>query len=622
MKKILLLLCASVAFSGLYAQEPTPLYGAQKYGNQLYKMDTTGGGMSVISTITMTSPYYMYGTYGLGLDPTTDIMYILYETNHSGNRRLGTLNVLTGAITDIGIAGDLADIAFGPDGRLYATENSWNYTFDFVEINKLTGAQTFLLGHTNSTRGASICYDPFNNKMLKFDRSDIASINLGTMVETNESPISLPYSDVGASVVYSPTKAMTVHWGTLYRFNTSTKVFTYVGSAPGQLHALAFGVQPCVPIDIVASTIELCEGDPVNLDATALGTITWDGGITDGVDFIPGPAGVYHYTPTSDSEEDCESDGIDITVIALPTILAGSGDLNYCVGETVTLSASGDADLYVWNDGDALDLSPPVGTTTYNLTGSYVGGGCVAESSTSVTITMHELPVITASVDEDLICLGNEVTFTGAGGVGYWWDVLGVIDGEPYMPNALGITTYTVTGTDEFNCSNTATVDVEVVEGITITATATDEIAGADGTLDITISGGAPIFSFDWDNDGTGDFDDTEDLTGLTAGFYTVIVQSSAGCSETKTYRIDSQLSVDETENAIISVYPNPTQELVNIELTGAFQFEIVTINGQIIQTGTATDKKVVSLKDYADGIYFVNVSSDVNTTTFKVVKK
>jgi hypothetical protein len=190
------------------------------------------------------------------------------------------------------------------------------------------------------------------------------------------------------------------------------------------------------------------------------------------------------------------------------------------------------------------------------------------------------------------------------------------------MPNALGITTYTVTGTDEFDCSNTATVDVEVVEGITITATATDEIAGADGTLDITISGGAPIFSFDWDNDGTGDFDDTEDLTGLTAGFYTVIVQSSAGCSETKTYRIDSQLSVDETENALISVYPNPTQELVNIELTGAFQFEIVTINGQIIQTGTATDKKVVSLKDYADGIYFVNVSSDVNTTTFKVVKK
>jgi hypothetical protein len=235
---------------------------------------------------------------------------------------------------------------------------------------------------------------------------------------------------------------------------------------------------------------------------------------------------------------------------------------------------------------------------------------------------MHELPVITASVDEDVICLGNEVTFTGAGGVGYSWDVLGVIDGEPYMPNALGITTYTVTGTDEFDCSNTATVDVEVVEGITITATATDEIAGADGTLDITISGGAPIFSFDWDNDGTGDFDDTEDLTGLTAGFYTVIVQSSAGCSETKTYRIDSQLSVDETENALISVYPNPTQELVNIELTGAFQFEIVTINGQIIQTGTATDKKVVSLKDYADGIYFVNVSSDVNTTTFKVVKK
>ncbi len=623
MKKILLLLCASLSFSALYAQAPTPLYGASKYGNTLFKMDTTGGGMAVMSTVSLTAPYAIYGVYGLALDPTTDIMYILYENSAPYNRRLGTVDVLTGAISDIGDAGDMADIEFGPDGTLYGTEDSWNYTFDFMSINKVTAAATFLLGHTTAYPGAGICYDPFNNKMLKFDRIDIASINLGTMVETNETPISNPGSDVNASVVYSPTKAMTVRWGSIYSFNTSTKVFSYVGSAPGgSLHALAFGKQPCEEIDIVASTTELCEGDPVNLDATAIGTITWDGGITDGVDFIPGPPGVYHYTPTSDSEDDCESDGIDITVIGLPTVIAGSGDLNYCVGETVTLSTAGDADLYVWNDGDVLDLNPPVGTTTYDLTGYYVGGGCAGEASTSVTITMHELPVITASVDEDLICLGNEVTFTGAGGVGYWWDVLGVFDGEPYMPNALGITTYTVTGTDEFECSNTATVDVEVVDGITITATATDEIAGADGTLDITISGGAPTFSFDWDNDGTGDFDDTEDLTGLTAGFYTVVVQSTAGCSETKTYRVDSQLGVEETENATISVYPNPTQELVNIEFNGTFQFEIVTINGEIVQTGTATDKKVVSLKDYADGIYFVNVRSDVNATTFKVVKK
>jgi len=206
MKKILLLLCASVTFTGLYAQAPTPLYGAEKYSNTLFKMDTTGGGMSVVSTIPMSGPFAIYGTYGLALDPTTDIMYILYENSGPYNRRLGTLDVLTGAITDIGDAGDMADIEFGPDGTLYGTEDSWNYTFDFMSINKLTGAQTFLLGHTNAYPGAGICYDPFNNKMLKFDRIDIASINLGTMVETNETPISNPGTDVNASVVYSPTR--------------------------------------------------------------------------------------------------------------------------------------------------------------------------------------------------------------------------------------------------------------------------------------------------------------------------------------------------------------------------------------------------------------------------------
>jgi len=623
MKKILLLLCASVSFAGLYAQAPTPLYGAAKYGNTLYKMDTTGGGMAVMSMIPMTAPYYIYGTYGLALDPTTDIMYVLYESSGAPyNRRLGTLDVLTGSITDIGDAGDMADIEFGPDGTLYGTENSWNYTFDFMSINKVTAAATFLLGHTNSYPGAGICYDPFNNKMLKFDRIDIASINLGTMVETNETPISNPGSDVNACVVYSPTKAITVRWGTIYSFNTSTKVFTYVGGSPGYFHALAFGKQPCEAIDIVASTTELCEGDPVNLSASGLGAITWDGGITDGVDFIPGPPGVYHYTPTSDSEDDCESDGIDITVIGLPTVLAGSGDLNYCVGETVTLSSAGDADLYVWNDGDALDLTPPVGTTTYDLTGYYVGGGCEGESSASVTITMHDLPVITASADEDLICIGNEVTFTGAGGVGYWWDVLGVFDGEPYAPNAIGISTYTVTGTDVNGCSNTASVDVEVVDVISITYDVTDDIGVFSGAIDITVTGGVAPYLFDWSNDGTGDFDDTEDLTGLTDGWFIVVVNGSTGCSATAEIRVGNQLGIDDVNESNFMVYPNPTQELVNIELKGNFQFEIVTINGEIIQTGTATDKKVVSLKDYADGIYFVNVRSDVNTTTFKVVKK
>jgi hypothetical protein len=441
------------------------------------------------------------------------------------------------------------------------------------------------------------------------------------MVETNETPISNPGSDVNASVVYSPTRALTVHWGTIYSFNTSTKVFSYVGGSPGYFHALAFGKQPCEEIEIVASTTELCEGDPVNLDATAIGTITWDGGITDGVDFIPGPPGVYHYTPTSDSEDDCESDGIDITVIGLPTVIAGAGDFIFCEDESITLSAGGDADLYVWNDGAPLNLTPGLGTYTFDLTGSYTEGGCLGENYDEVTVEVVALPTITATVSDTPICLNNEVTFNGAGGSEYDWDN-GVVDGVPYTPGSTGIVTYTVYGTDENGCSNMASVDVEVVPGVTISAVATDEILGSDATLDITVSGGAPAYTFDWDNDGTGDFDDTEDLTGLTAGEYTVVVQSESGCSTTATYRVDGQLGVTELDGASIAVYPNPTQDIVTILSAGNFNFEVIAINGEVLFNGSAVDTKTISLGDFADGIYFVNVTTQSTTSTIKVVKK
>jgi hypothetical protein len=60
----------------------------------------------------------------------------------------------------------------------------------------------------------------------------------------------------------------------------------------------------------------------------------------------------------------------------------------------------------------------------------------------------------------------------------------------------------------------------------------------------------------------------------------------------------------------------------VNIEFTGTFQYELVAINGDILVAGTATDKEVLNLKEFADGVYFVNIKNETATTTIKVVKK
>jgi hypothetical protein len=54
----------------------------------------------------------------------------------------------------------------------------------------------------------------------------------------------------------------------------------------------------------------------------------------------------------------------------------------------------------------------------------------------------------------------------------------------------------------------------------------------SDGSINISVSGGLPPYTFDWDNDGVGDFDDPEDLTGLPAGNYTCVVKDANGYTD------------------------------------------------------------------------------------------
>ena len=633
MKKIstfLLLLLAGAGLNSVYGQTPTPLYAGEKNSSTLSEIDTTGGGFSVVGTVSMTSDFGpVNSVHGLALDPTSDEMYILYESTGAGsdNRRLGVVDPMSGSITDIGGTGYYHnDLEFGPDGTLYASSSSWDTgTYEFREIDKVTAASSFLFNYVASNNETGICYNPFADEMIKMGgfSTDLSTINLGTLTETSEAHTGSSPNRASASVVYSATKALIATSITLYTLNPVTNEFATVGPVGTWYHAFAFGPTPCTPIDITVSADSICAGEMITLTATGIGTITWDGGVVDGVAFDPGAPGTYYYTPTSDSDDDCAFDEPPVTIVVVgnPTVIAGAGDGHFCVGETVTLSAAGDAHVYEWNDGAPLDLNPPVGTHTYTLTGAYTGA-CEAETTVEIEITMHALPTITGSVDASPICLGNEVTLTGAGGDTYSWN-MGAEDNVAFSPNTVGTTTYTVVGWDEFGCENTADVDVTVVDEIVITVvSSTLETVGSDGAIDIDVAGGAPTYTYDWDNDGTGDFDDDQDLTGLTSGLYTVVVKGSAGCETTRTFDLGSQVGIDAIDAIEVLVYPNPTAENINIEYNGTFNYELVAINGDVLATGTGTNKEVISLKELASGIYFVNVNYNNTTSTVKVVKK
>jgi len=615
-----------------FAQLPTPLYAGYRSGNQLNEIDTTGGTWTVVGSTFLSTDLggSVNGIKGIATDPTDDQIYVLYGWNSSSglNRRLGQLDVMTGSITDVGPANQGAsDIDFDSDGQMYVNNgDGWGTSYAFGEMDKTTATTTPVLVSASTNWGSgTIAYEPFDDDFMfmgtrngRFNRinQDAGTQTIGSMAMSGQAH---------AAVALNDNTAWFNEFQNLYELNTNTGAVTYVGNISFEYHSMGFGPTPCDEITVDVSSYAFCEGEEVTLTGTSPtgGTITWSDGVENGVAFDPGPDGIYEYYIFSDSEEDCPiEEPFVIEVIGLPTVIAGAGDRNFCVDESITLSAAGDAHLYEWNDGAELDLMPGVGEYTFTLTGYYTEGGCLGENDDEVTVTVHDLPVITATADDDIICLGLDVTLNGDGGESYEWD-MGVMDGVAFSPNTLGTTTYTVTGTDENGCENTATVDVEVVEGITINVESfTIETEGDDGEINIFITGGAPAYVYDWDNDGTGDFDDPEDLTGLTEGTYTLVVMGEGGCEATRTFDMWSQLSIEDNENNVLTVYPNPTVDNVQISLAGTFQYELIDMNGQILVSGTATDNEELSLDAYASGVYFVNVASGENTSTVKVVKK
>lgn len=377
----------------------------------------------------------------------------------------------------------------------------------------------------------------------------------------------------------------------------------------------------CNALTVTVSEPTICFGDSVTLEAVSESgaTIIWSDGVMNGVPFTPDEYGYLTYTAVSSDGDDCGAE-VEILVLPPPNVIAHVDEELICEGMDVTLYGTGAAS-YVWDVPGVIDdepFSPPLGLSTYIVTGT-TGSGCF--NSDTITLEVFPSPTVTGSADDLSICFGESVVLTGSGADSYTWSPAVVLDGVPHTPMVSGVLTFTVTGANEFGCEDTDDVTVDVNEELIITYTSVDEGVGGDGSIDITVSGGTPAYTFDWNNDGTGDYDDTEDLTGLAGGTYVVVVKDSKNCTVSENIVISTQLSITESTELLTSVYPNPTISIVNIAYPGTFGYEILTLDGKILTRGSATNASIVSFEDFSTGTYFLRISTGSYEELVKVVK-
>ncbi|WP_219007743.1 collagen-binding domain-containing protein [Aquimarina litoralis] len=98
----------------------------------------------------------------------------------------------------------------------------------------------------------------------------------------------------------------------------------------------------------------------------------------------------------------------EVKVIVKSAVVDAGDDQNVCLGEEVTLTATGEG-TFIWSTGETTEsiTVSPTETTTYTVTAT--SGSC--EATDSVTVVVNDPVIVDAGEDQE-ICLGEEVTLT------------------------------------------------------------------------------------------------------------------------------------------------------------------------------------------------------------------
>ncbi|MEM7161441.1 MAG: choice-of-anchor L domain-containing protein, partial [Bacteroidota bacterium] len=309
-----------------------------------------------------------------------------------------------------------------------------------------------------------------------------------------------------------------------------------------------------------------------------------------------------------------------------------SGETLVCAGDTVELSATGDAVEWDWGpstqDFIPNDTQPNVETVvTEDVT--VFASGKVATCITTVPFDIEVNTIdITANVT-DSICLGDdsgEIDITvidSGGGLIYSWsgpggfssgneDLTGLIAGEYCVDveDADGCTATACFTINSYSDLEIHLTPVEYMGGVNISCN-----AGSDGQIFAIASEGIQPYTYQWNDPAmtTG-----EVLSGVPAGTYTVLALDSAGCGVTDSITLIEPdpivLTVDESNSLCFGDQTG----IANANVSGGiapYSFFWYNSAGQLIDTDETAEN--IAAGDYSVAVRDANLCSD--SITFSV---
>lgn len=264
-----------------------------------------------------------------------------------------------------------------------------------------------------------------------------------------------------------------------------------------------------------------------------------------------------------------------------------------CSGGSVTLTASTvSGTTYQWMMNGTAIPGATAATYSASTTGDYqvmITNTTYACSGKTdfVNVNFHAAPAVVANASSPAVCTGSSATLTGTGASAYNW-MPGSLSGSSVVVAPTANTTYTVTGTDAFGCTNTQTVAVAVNALPSIAATGSPSSVCNGASTSLTGSGAN---TYAWM---PGSLSGTSVSVAPTANTtYTVTGTDANGCTNTSTVAITVLTRPTVTVSSPITQVCNGSTTTLNG--TGAATYNWMPIN----QSGSSVPVTITATTAY-----------------------
>jgi hypothetical protein len=335
------------------------------------------------------------------------------------------------------------------------------------------------------------------------------------------------------------------------------------------------------------------------------------------------------YSVTIKDANGCESNA-NATLIE-PSTLTGalSGITNVqCPGDPTgiaTYTAAGGTSPYTysWSNGSTSQTVANLLPGAFSVVATDASG-CTKSANGNISVSDTQIPTLTCPANIRR-CAGNNV-------VNYQLpiaaDNCNILGGTFGFPSGLssgstfptGVTTQTYTFTDASGNVGSCSFDVTIGTPVSYVGASIVDALGTqnNGSIDLTVSGGFTPYTYIWKKNGTVIPANTQDLTNIGAGTYSVVITDAIGCSTTSTDIIVDAIIGTSTPTwaSSMKMVPNPTSGAVQLRFASMPKEEVlVTIldaTGRVVTNVVSKHETVIQLDLTAlpAGVYAVRMLS------------